>query len=402
MAQVGYTPIQLYRSNTAAAAPVAGNLNAGELAINYNAADMAIYAKNGTGSVIRIMNNPAGLKYPTADGTSGQVLVTNGFGVLSWSSSPTGVITGAGVLNYVPRFNSTSSVVAGSIFDNGIYVGIGASVVLGSGATDTITLNSQVSANASVGAAGQVLTSRGSGLSPQWATPNATSGTSILYGNGTGGFSNVTVGTGLSFTTGTLANTGVLSITGSAGRVVITGTTTPTIDLASGIITAGTTGSSSVIPVITVDTYGRVTNISTASATQGTVTSVSALTIGTTGTDLTSTVATGTTTPVITLNVPTASSVNRGALSSADWSTFNNKQAALVSGTNIKTVNSNSLLGSGDVSVGTVTSVAALTLGTTGTDLSSTIATGTTTPVITLNVPTASATNRGALRLDNF
>ena len=46
---------------------------------------------------------------------------------------------------------------------------------------------------------------------------------------------------------------------------------------------------------------------------------------------------------------------------------------------------------------GTVTSVAALTLGTTGTDLSSTVATGTTTAVITLNVPTASAANRGAL-----
>jgi len=73
------------------------------------------------------------------------------------------------------------------------------------------------------------------------------------------------------------------------------------------------------------------------------------------------------------------------------------KQATLVSGTNIKTVNSNSLLGAGNVSVGTVTSVAALTLGTTGTDLSSTVATGTTTPVITLNVPTASAVNRGAL-----
>jgi len=46
---------------------------------------------------------------------------------------------------------------------------------------------------------------------------------------------------------------------------------------------------------------------------------------------------------------------------------------------------------------GTVTSVAALTLGTTGTDLSSTVTNGTTTPVITLNVPTASATNRGVL-----
>jgi len=61
----------------------------------------------------------------------------------------------------------------------------------------------------------------------------------------------------------------------------------------------------------------------------GSVTSVAALTIGTTGTDLSSTVANSTTTPVITLNVPTASATNRGALSSADWTTFNNKQNTL-------------------------------------------------------------------------
>lgn len=61
----------------------------------------------------------------------------------------------------------------------------------------------------------------------------------------------------------------------------------------------------------------------------GTVTSVAALTLGTTGTDLSSTVANSTSTPVITLNVPTASATNRGVLSSTDWSTFNGKQAAL-------------------------------------------------------------------------
>jgi hypothetical protein len=44
---------------------------------------------------------------------------------------------------------------------------------------------------------------------------------------------------------------------------------------------------------------------------------------------------------------------------------------------------------------GTVTSVAALTIGTSGTDVSSTVANSTTTPVITLNIPSASATNRG-------
>lgn len=61
----------------------------------------------------------------------------------------------------------------------------------------------------------------------------------------------------------------------------------------------------------------------------GTVTSVAAITLGTTGTDLSSSVANETTTPVITLNVPTASATNRGVLSSTDWATFNNKQNAL-------------------------------------------------------------------------
>jgi hypothetical protein len=51
----------------------------------------------------------------------------------------------------------------------------------------------------------------------------------------------------------------------------------------------------------------------------------------------------------------------------------------------------------GGAGVGTVTSVAAITLGTSGTDLSSTVANGTTTPVITLNVPDASAANRGVV-----
>ena len=89
----------------------------------------------------------------------------------------------------------------------------------------------------------------------------------------------------------------------------------------------------------------------------GTVTSVAALTLGTTGTDLTSTVADSTTTPVITLNVPTASASNRGALSSTDWTTFNNKGSGTVT----------SVAGTGTVNgitlTGTVTSTGSLTLG---------------------------------------
>jgi hypothetical protein len=57
------------------------------------------------------------------------------------------------------------------------------------------------------------------------------------------------------------------------------------------------------------------------------VTSVG-ITLGTTGTDVNVTGSPITTSGNITINFPTASATNRGLLSSADWTTFNNKQAA--------------------------------------------------------------------------
>jgi hypothetical protein len=83
--------------------------------------------------------------------------------------------------------------------------------------------------------------------STDWNTFNgkapATSGTSILYGNGSGGFNNVTIGTGVSFAAGTLSATGsggtvtsvsVVSANGFAGTVA-TATTTPAITLTTSI-----------------------------------------------------------------------------------------------------------------------------------------------------------------------
>lgn len=115
----------------------------------------------------------------------------------------------------------------------------------------------------------------------------------------------LTAGTGISVSGGPITSSGSITVTNSAPDQVVA-------------LTAGT-------GITTSGTYPNFTITNSAPSSGGTVTSVAALTLGTTGTDLSSTVATSTTTPVITLNVPTASAANRGALSSADWSAFNGK-----------------------------------------------------------------------------
>jgi hypothetical protein len=112
MAQTGFTPIQLYRTTTASAVPVAGNLAAGELAINLT--DKKLYAKDASNNVFLLADASSGsttaanlaggaagsLPYQTganattfrAIGTAGQVLqVNSGATAPEWvSSSGTG------------------------------------------------------------------------------------------------------------------------------------------------------------------------------------------------------------------------------------------------------------------------------------------------------------------------
>jgi hypothetical protein len=146
---------------------------------------------------------------------------------------------------------------------------------------------------------------------------------------------NLTDGTAISITEATngavtIANTGVtalsagtgISVSGSTGNVTVTNTAP---DQTVSLTGAGTTTVTGTYPNFTITSNDQYV---------GTVTSVSALTLGTTGTDLSSSVANSTTTPVITLNVPTASATNRGALSSTDWTTFNNKANAFTYTTN--------------------------------------------------------------------
>jgi hypothetical protein len=94
----------------------------------------------------------------------------------------------------------------------------------------------------------------------------ATSGTSILYGNGSGGFSNVTIGTGVSFAGGTLSATGsggtVTSVTGTA-PIASTGGATPAIS-----ISQATTSTDGYLSSTDWNTFNNKSN------TTGTVTSV--------------------------------------------------------------------------------------------------------------------------------
>jgi len=163
---------------------------------------------------------------------------------------------------------------------------------------------------------------------------------------------NATNPAGYTTNTGTVTS---IATSGSVSGLTLTGGTITT----SGTITLG--GSLSLTSLQITNGLGytpyNATNPAGYTTNTGTVTSVAALTLGTTGTDITSTVANSTTTPVITLNVPTASALNRGALSAADWTTFNSKGNGTVT----------SVSGTGTVSgltlTGTVTGTGNLTLG---------------------------------------
>jgi len=115
MAQAGFTPISLYYSTTASAVPIAGNLVAGELAINIT--DGKLFYKDNLGAVQSFSSttatNLAGgiasqIPYQTAanttafipNGTAGQILTSNGTSAPSWQAAPATGVTKAQAIAY--------------------------------------------------------------------------------------------------------------------------------------------------------------------------------------------------------------------------------------------------------------------------------------------------------------
>jgi hypothetical protein len=141
------------------------------------------------------------------------------------------------------------------------------------------------------------------------------------------------VATNGDYTTAQVTEVTNLYFTDSRARLALSGSTGISYNNTTGVITNSAPDQVVALTASTgisvTGTYPNFTITNTSPSSGGTVTSVAALTIGTSGTDLSSSVANSTTTPVITLNVPTASATNRGALASADFTTFNNKQGTI-------------------------------------------------------------------------
>jgi hypothetical protein len=136
-----------------------------------------------------------------------------------------------------------ASLTNSSITINGSAISLGGTVSVGTvtSVTGTAPVVSSGGTTPAISMAAASTTVDGYLTSTDWNTFNskapATSGTSILYGNGSGGFSNVTVGTGLTFSAGTLSATssggvtsfqtslsGLTPSTASTGVVTLAGT----------------------------------------------------------------------------------------------------------------------------------------------------------------------------------
>jgi hypothetical protein len=200
-----------------------GTITVANTGVLSNLAGLGISVSNPTGNVT--IGNTGVLSIVAGSGISassptGNVTVAN-TGVLSFSGGTTG-LTPATATTGAVTLAGTLAIASGGTNSTATPTAYG--IAYGTGTAYAFT---------AAGTAKQVLIANTS-AAPTWST--LTSGTSILYGDGTGGFSNVTIGSGVSFVAGTLSATGsggtVTSVTGTS-PVVSSGGNTPAISLAA-------------------------------------------------------------------------------------------------------------------------------------------------------------------------
>ena len=217
MAQTGFTPLSLYYSTTAAAAPTAGNLVSGELAININ--DGKLYYKDNGGAVQLLASKNA------ATGTVSSVNATFTGGIVSVGGVPittsgTIAFTVAGTSGGIPYFSSSTGwASSAALAANSLVIGGGAG-----SAPSTITTGTGVvtALGVNVGTAGAFVVNGGALGTPSSGTVTNLTGTASININGTvgattpntGAFTTMTASADSSFT-----STGALLISkGTTGQ----------------------------------------------------------------------------------------------------------------------------------------------------------------------------------------
>lgn len=163
MAQTGYTPIQLYYSSTASAAPNSANLIPGELALN--TADGKLFFKNSSGVVTLLATSTsAGGSLP--GGTAGAIAYQSAPSVTTFLPVGTSgyILTSNGTL---PTYSNPASLTVGTAATAGF------ATTAGSATTAT---TSTATSNIFGGAANQIVYQTGSGAT-SFATAPTTTGT---------------------------------------------------------------------------------------------------------------------------------------------------------------------------------------------------------------------------------
>lgn len=109
------TLIQFKRSSTQNAVPITSDLSLGELAVNTYSGRFYTEKNDGTAAIVEVGSNPSSLTvndaftFPNSDGTSNQVLKTNGSGTLTWSDQPS-----SGVKTYTFTISETGTTISGT------------------------------------------------------------------------------------------------------------------------------------------------------------------------------------------------------------------------------------------------------------------------------------------------
>jgi hypothetical protein len=149
MAQAGFTPIKLYLSTTAAAVPLAANLEPGELALNNN--DGKLYYEDSAG-VVQVLASKAA--------AAGVTSFTAGTTGLTPSTATSGAVTLAGTLAIANGGTGLTALGTGVQTAIGINVGSAGAVVVNGGALGTpssgtvtnLTGTASININGTVGA----------------------------------------------------------------------------------------------------------------------------------------------------------------------------------------------------------------------------------------------------------